>query len=1300
MTAWGCRIAFAGLTSSAFFNASAASLEILSNRGFEEEVPVKAPSAKWAFPGGTLPAGWEPEYTYGDAEAEVVRDGGTNRVLRLKRGALSQRLNLAPSVEERILEISFDARGPGSSCLIRVNGRDCFSVSKQLTRELRRFRGQVLVKPGERLTRFAIWSHTDGAEDIQIDNVSAQLADAAVSAPAQSRTVTLPESAVTATTWLKTGAQGLTVSLCGREGSSNTLRFHPFSLQFADGEEKDGVTVVTRVLADAGITVSGLQADLRRFVRPNLMSYKPDRVKALMVGWESLPPARSYRFPLLLRRDGNRIDCLVDYQYAGSLQATGGLQSVTFTIPQGGDAGETVFESEPLDPNFTPLPLAAFQQPAVRFTAAAPQVSRGRIEGIPFLRELQTEAGVDLGPTAKHRERFDHRYTCRSPFDALGESLLAAVPTEQYTRAWVLCALDPDPEKDPSFTVRLTRFVPGGAFSGRGRESLADTTVRLPRDAEPAPAGFTRAGTVTIKGRQVPLWLAEIALQSGEIQDIIFDDKGPKLQNEPIRSHLDFELLGPLMPLAHSRTDTRHWPLERPVSGVRVLGVTLEKPAVEMEVCQTELGNVFHNDEQPQLRVALRPRREGSYHLRWTIRNAEGRKVDAKTRSLSLRAGSEEVQIPVDLAQPEPGWYEIVIALEQSGRRLLQHTASFALLGPDTRQAGPADSPFGTWWYNYHYCPKDPALGAGPLALKAGFRRNAGVTASEAELAAWKTTAGTLGWPGSLLARNAPDDAIKQYIDEGIRKFPSCNHLMIFHENAEWAYRVAPELIGLKPMPEHEFSNADKLFAQAMRLAKLVREHYPHLKIMIGNSLGCSELIAELLRRGFPEAYADYLGLEIVGRTGQPEKLWAGGQQTAWLMREVARSYGYHTWRVSSCVESNYRNDRLLGEQLQAEWYVRDALLLMAYRAPHVSVAVMFDTGNNYNSGFWGGTGFCRRYPFLYPKKAYVAMATLTKALDCAELIREVPTGSFSVYALEFKRPGNKRVYAIWTGRGTAELSLRFAANSRYDVTDLYGRSRTGSTFWRRKRLALTAGTAVQYLTADEPLETITCGRRDYPEDLPPANLRVVAPMDAVADWQLVPGSDPFLEETTRTELPYRTAGNFELRQVRDDEKGPCLEVSLTANTNLPALMNEYTLLRLREPVKVEGEPTTLGLWVKGNSGWGEVYWEIEDANGVRRLSCGTTVHGTSCFDYDARLATVNFDGWNFLRMPITERSPVRELSTGGVGNLWQKAKESAVAYPVKVTGVAVSLPPRALYLTEMQPVRQVLRLKALSVYE
>ena len=313
------------------------------------------------------------------------------------------------------------------------------------------------------------------------------------------------------------------------------------------------------------------------------------------------------------------------------------------------------------------------------------------------------------------------------------------------------------------------------------------------------------------------------------------------------------------------------------------------------------------------------------------------------------------------------------------------------------------------------------------------------------------------------------------------------------------------------------------------------------------------------MRRTFPESYADLIGIETVGRTGLPEKLWEGGLPGVWLLRETARIFGYD-WGVTSCFEANYRQERLLGPQRQAEWYVRDVMLSHAYRLPYISIALLHDTGNDYHASFWGATGLCRRYPLLYPKKAYVAMATATRVLDRVTLLRE----------------------------------------------------------------------------------------------------------------------------------------------VRDRERGRCLELELKPrHEQLPTpLLSEYAVLRLKKPVTLPGEPTTLGLWVKGNSGWGQVYWESTDAAGVRRISCGTTEHDADVFDYDGRVA-INFDGWAFLHLPVTEASPIPDLSTGRVANLWESSdRATPVTYPITLTGIAVSLPRQALHLTEMIPLKQVLRFRDLSAYE
>jgi hypothetical protein len=93
-------------------------------------------------------------------------------------------------------------------------------------------------------------------------------------------------------------------------------------------------------------------------------------------------------------------------------------------------------------------------------------------------------------------------------------------------------------------------------------------------------------------------------------------------------------------------------------------------------------------------------------------------------------------------------------------------------------------------------------------------------------------------------------------------------------------------------------------------------------------------------------------------------------------------------------------------------------------------------------------------------------------------------------------------------------------------------------------------------------------------------------------------------------------------------------------------------------------------------------------------------VHDADVFDYDGRVA-VNFDGWAFLSFPITDQSPIPDLSTGAVSNLWESSDRSKpVTYPLKLTGLVFSAPQETLHLTEMRPVRQIIRVSAVGAWE
>lgn len=1105
-------------------------------------------------------------------------------------------------------------------------------------------------------------------------------------------TVTVPDGASGLTTWLRCGpGDGLSVVLQTRDGGRKALTLRLFDQAMPSGKGE----LAAPSLPEAGIEIPELK--LRCYVRPKPAMLKPEPRRRLVEDWSKLPAAGKRRFPLGFRHGSDGVVCFVDGLYAGRVFPSGRLAAVTFTVRPGSAVGPSRFDDGTAAPGFLPVELDRFERPGGWATAAVSMVEPGVLGQVPF--RPPTAASLELGRTAGQQSLYES-YTDRSAFDGLGESFILTVPSAQYIRAWVLCTVDPDAAKDPAMTVRITRFVSPGPYAGRGRDALADTTVILPRGNDLLGAGVTRVGMVTVNGTNLPLYAVEVPLKSGEIQDLLFHEQGSQQRGAlAIGPYLDLELLGRLRPQerSHPFVDDRFYPDSRSVSGVHVHAVTLEATPVEMEVRSTQPGNVFHNQETPELSVALRPRQDGAYRLTWTIRDVDGREVGAGREEIRLAAGAPERTVPVALAQPRLGWYEIELRLWQGERQLLSHQAAFALLGPDTRQAG-YESPYGSWWFYYHYGTRDPSI-VGPLLLKAGFRRagNGVACCSEADLAPWKVTAPAVGW-GALRDPAATDAQIEAHIRDWLARYPHCQSLMIFHEsmpNAPLGTRSAPELFGL---PVREYPGADERWQQATRLARLTREKFPQLQIDIGNSGASSELIAEGLRRGFPRDAADCIGIETVGRTGHPEKLWEGGLQGVWLLREIARQKGYD-WRVTSCFETNYRQDRLLGAQRQAEWYVRDVLLSHAYRFPYISIGLLHDVGNSYHASFWGSTGLCRRYPLLYPKKAYVAMATVTRVLDRVTLRRELPTGSNSVYALEFARADGSTVYALWTARGTCDLTLTWRADGTGELVDLYGRAVAVATAARQLRI--TAGTAVQYLVTAGEVESIVCGRRAYPDDQPPSAVQWVNAMDRVEEWQLATAKDPLLEQVTAPHLPFRTAGDFVLRGVDDEERGRCLELELRPRPDLPTpLLSQYAVLRLREPVTLPGAPTTLGVWVKGNSGWGQVYWEIEDANGVRRASCGTVVHDADVFDYDGRVS-VNFDGWAFLHFPITDKSPIPDLSTGSVANLWEASDRSRpVTYPIRLTGLAVAVPQQTLRLTEMVPVAQALRFRDLGAYE
>ena len=447
-------------------------------------------------------------------------------------------------------------------------------------------------------------------------------------------------------------------------------------------------------------------------------------------------------------------------------------------------------------------------------------------------------------------------------------------------------------------------------------------------------------------------------------------------------------------------------------------------------------------------------------------------------------------------------------------------------------------------------------------------------------------------------------------------------------------------------------------------------------------------------RAGLPKDLADYMGSESVVRSNLPERMTSSSIQTVDCYRELANLYGY-PWGVNSCQEHCYRLDTLLGADYQAWWYVRDLVLMQCWRFPDIFLAETVDSGNHYCGSFWGNAGVNRRTPYLYPKKAYVGLATATKVLDQVVSRRYVPTGDESVHVVEFAKKDGTYAYAVWAVNGAAELDLE--TTGKFTLVDFYGRTRKPQSlsFWNflsgRGRYRVTAREQMAYLVAEKPVvASVKTSSRNYDRAFMspqrPKDLRVLADTADASLWTLTNAPLKGVESKPG-KFPGRRAGNGVMKQVVDAERGNVIEVSLPEpDLKLPNLVSEYTTLMLKKPIALKELPASIGVWVKGNAGLGEVYFILEDQCKRYHISSGG---GYGQFDYSG-LQEINFSGWKLVSFPVHDKSSVREYG-GGPGLNWTIGNETKWSY--RLIGLVFCAPSRPLVLDEHKRMEQSLRL-------
>lgn len=1027
----------------------------------------------------------------------------------------------------------------------------------------------------------------------------------------------------------------------------------------------------------------------RLYIRPNLEKIADEALVKLKP--ENFPDASQTLIHMRMVAEKDGTDIYLNGSYAGRLEGSPiaamqlMLRSSAEVLDLSRQEKETpVFEMLNLDlRSRSELPAAL---------SLAPETEK---EGVPFRKDishaLDLRNAVALSMKTGYTQNQDRS---RSAFDGLPSSYLFSVPAQQYSRAYILCSPIPSQGALPVFRLVMTRYAP------YGRADLAIPSVEVDLSIPSKNIRKCGSATLTLEGGKktsVPVYLVEVPLDHGAIQDIIYDDPHAVL---PFRDYLDIDLQGPGKRIMDAKDR----------AAIAVYAITLEKTPVNMLVRQAEKGNIFHTGEKAVIPVELAANKAGKYTLSWNFHDMEKKKISSGSEIVTLEKGdSKTIMVPVNAKTP--GWFGAEIALSSEGKFFSTYKAASVILPKDTRTLKNTESPYSVWFFgSSHYLPTDTST-FGPILQKAGIRAiGCSMEHPESDWEKWgislcqfRNIMGDIYTDARILSDDPAEwekmeNDLKRGIAQYVKRFPRCKRILLFHESFQGDYAPLPlSIVGKKPVKFDE--KREKLERARVKAAtefcKIVRRDFPQLKIVYGNSCWAQGMIESLAVRGFDPAFVDYIGCEAVGAwLDSPESFstWnpAG---SSYMLRETARLAGFDKPITAtfewSCRSSNMNelgpsdpHDQMLR---QAQWMIRDIITAYTYGYDNIPVSGgLTDTGTIYNNGrTYGALGLLTRK--LAPKPVYAAVATATRILDNVRFTHAVK-GPSDVYLFAFRRTDGNNIYALWTSKGKAECSIDIGGNEKEIASeDIFGRP---SEFTVEKgKIKAEATESIRYFITKNTFTSFQTLSRSF--DTLPEPKNPLAKLD-VAAGDLVQDSKPDervegREFNARTfQAEYRVPAA--VSEADDPEKGKCVSVKF----DLSKIPNDswnhggYAMLRFKKPVDIPPDADGIGMWVKGNGSLGRLAWEIEDANGNSFISNGAPNDGAGNL-VKAYENEFDFTEWRFLYMALT---PALAKPAEWFSLQWHGMKKSSMKPPFKLTGILLSTSQKFPHIFEFLPVK------------
>ncbi|HWL53909.1 MAG TPA: hypothetical protein VNQ90_15825 [Chthoniobacteraceae bacterium] len=861
------------------------------------------------------------------------------------------------------------------------------------------------------------------------------------------------------------------------------------------------------------------------------------------------------------------------------------------------------------------------------------------------------------------------------------------VPRADYLAAHFLVEAPKPPEAGRRFTLRIGRWIGGAGvqsqvlrydFSGQAatEQGGGAQTVRIP---------VTEAFSQDVEGDLLDLELTKEIRLARRLPD-------------PSRF--------------------RWMPLGTPCE-VKVRALTLEKSPLQMEVTTPAPAATFVQPEKAELHVRLtnittQPRR---FRLSLTSGDHPPRQEEGVVEP------GASVRLTVPLPTQAPGYHAYRLELRDAEAGALPgRNGSWMLLPPDRRRNPP---PFGlgAGRNGVHFSPRDPEMSA-RLFNRLGIRHADVLGDGQAIPYELRKKHGLVNgcefsWRPANLRRG---ESLAEKFTRHLREHPDLiPWVMLLHEDsisAAHSMRV-PDLFvdgpryRLDPEEQERLALLRRLITES---AAWFRKEHPEVRLLIGNgNLGVRE---ELYRSGLPAESFDAAGNECGSFSRPPETQppdTIGSNASLWMDRQMLDAYGYPDKPVAQGWEVHYpsTNPGNLSLRTHADYIVRHRLHALAWRVPKISGGGLYDYGNSYALGNWGSSGHFTGRPHPMPKPAALALATLTRALDDVAYRDFVPTGSDSLYLMRFTSPSGSQVLPFWVVRGerTLHLWLEGSGGAQWITpqgeTVPLARDREG-----RLQLRASASPAYLLLAAGVRIARVEAGEPEHPgADRPPQGAAFLGSLATLGEhgWRLLEARNPLLENYNP--LTPRRKGGLAL-ETGDGEKHdgkPVLHVTPMVPQEGRATMPMYAELEHARGLPLPGEPDEIGIMVNGNSGWGRLIFELEDASGQRWTSIGAQAQqgkaewmadwigrdAAQAFEPGMRsdwntedpwsLSRINFDGWRHVAFPLPGQYPGEGYHWPS-NSQWKWDGDGRVHYPLTLKKVILQLPEKVLYLTRFEP--------------